>query len=419
MAAIQSLQPFVLPVRVEEIPAIDLDHFLGFIGPEREGFLLESGLEAAGTGHWHFCGLDPIGRFQATREHWQSKALDGSVFGGEEDPLAALESWWSGWSFDHDPKLAESLDLPFVGGAVGWIGYEAADAFLGLPLRKGPEGPIGELLSGVPEMNWRLYDELVAIDARDGRSWFLHRGREGWKERRWWLSTPWQKNSYTQRSTPKRESIRAGQCAPRITETSLTDEEYLACVEETRQRIGVGDVYEVNVARGLLLDDVPAAADLHRLWRQAQPVPYGAFIQGDPVSVVSASPEQFLSRRGDLISTRPIKGTVPREATAALDSAAAQRLLRNEKERAELAMIVDLERNDLGRICQPGSVAVTAAAEVEKYASVLHTVATVEGRLRGNPGPGEILRATFPGGSITGAPKIAAMEQIRQLEPWP
>jgi para-aminobenzoate synthetase component 1 len=205
----------------------------------------------------------------------------------------------------------------------------------------------------------------------------------------------------------------------RIEDASLNDEEYQAAVEQIRQRIGVGDVYEVNLARGLLLDEVPPARDLHRLWRAAQPVPYGALIQGDPVSVVSASPEQFLRRRGDHIVTRPIKGTVARPGDEQLDTEAARELLLDQKERAELAMIVDLARNDLGRICRPGTVEVKVAADVESYASVLHTVATIEGRLRGNPGPGEILRATFPGGSITGAPKIAAMEQIRQLEPWP
>ena len=203
----------------------------------------------------------------------------------------------------------------------------------------------------------------------------------------------------------------------RIEAASLSDQEYLGAVEEIRKQIGVGEVYEVNMARGLLVEGIPSAPDLHRLWRTAQPVPYGALIQGDPVSIVSASPEQFLRRRGEHIVTRPIKGTVPRHGDAKLDRESSRRLLEDEKERAELAMIVDLERNDLGRICQTGSVTVKCAAEVEEYASVFHTVATVEGRLRGDPGPGEILRATFPGGSITGAPKIAAMRYIERLEP--
>ena len=403
------VNPFLNPCRVESIEPVDVESLLDSIDSERHGFLLESGLDVAGTGRWHLAGLDPIGSFEATRDGWNLVDHRGEQISGDGDPLEALEQWWGSWSCPKPggdgPASGVIPHLPFTGGAVGWIGYEAADVFLGLPPREVPDGPVSRLLEGVPEMSWQLYDEVVAIDAVDGSCWFLHHGRDGWQERRWWLTS-------TQQSEPM-------QYVTRIEDASLNDEEYQAAVEQIRQRIRVGDVYEVNLARGLLLDEVPPARDLHRLWRAAQPVPYGALIQGDPVSVVSASPEQFLRRRGDHIVTRPIKGTVARHGDEQLDTEAARELLLDQKERAELAMIVDLARNDLGRICRPGTVEVKVAADVESYASVLHTVATIEGRLRGNPGPGEILRATFPGGSITGAPKIAAMEQIRQLEPWP
>jgi para-aminobenzoate synthetase component 1 len=405
----QPTNPFSSVPRVEPIEGVDAEILLDSIGSNRSGFLFESGLDVSGTGRWHLAGIDPIGSFEARRDHWILEHHNGEQISGEGDPLEALDRWWSGWSRPkhQDDSASNSCvsRFPFVGGAVGWIGYEAADVFLGLPPRQVPQGPVAQLLEGVPEMSWRLYDEVVVIDAIDGGCWFLHHERDGWQDRRWWLATDRQQE--------------ADSCRVRIEDASLNDEDYLAAVEQIRQRIGSGDVYEVNLARGLLLDGVPPARDLHRLWRAAQPVPYGAFIQGDPVSVVSASPELFLRRRGDRIVTRPIKGTVPRHGDERLDTDAARRLLQDEKERAELAMIVDLERNDLGRICRPGSVEVKVAAEVESYASVLHTVATIEGRLRANPSPAEILRATFPGGSITGAPKVAAMEQIRQLEPWP
>ncbi|MAW77012.1 MAG: aminodeoxychorismate synthase [Planctomycetes bacterium] len=407
MTATRIENPFLSAVEVEPLEAVDVERFLDSIGSHSEGFLLESGLDPAGTGGWHFCGLDPVASFEATRDHWTVSDPTGARTCGEGEPLEALEKWWRSWSSELPTAVSASsgVEIPFVGGAVGWIGYEAADVFLGIAARERFAGPLSELLDGVPELCWRLYDELVAIDAKNGNCWFIHRGRKGWQQRRWWLAPD-------QKQQPVRYQAL-------VEAASLSDQEYLAAVDEIRRQIGVGEVYEVNLARGLLIDGVPAAADLHRLWRAVQPVPYGALIQGDPVSVVSASPEQFLKRRGDKIMTRPIKGTVPSQGDEALDIEGARRLLLDEKERAELAMIVDLERNDLGRICQAGTVVVKNAAEVERYASVLHTVATVEGRLRGNPGPGEILRATFPGGSITGAPKIAAMEQIRQLEPWP
>ncbi len=398
--------PFDGPHSYEAIDVSDPADFLASMAPTQQGFLLESGFDVRGTGRWHICGVNPIGSFEATDDLWHSRQLGLPAKEGRGDVLDALDSWWRSWAVsDETPSHAG----PFVGGAIGWIGYEATDRFHGLPRRPLPDGPVSSLLDGIPDLCWKLYDEVVVIDAIEGRAWFHHHNRDGWQQRRWWLDPEPSSPLPAARST----------AGSRIIEASLADAQYLDAVSQIRESIGCGDVYEVNLALGMILDAVPCARDLHAIWRQVQPVPYAAMIQGDPFSLVSASPEQFLTRRGDRIGTRPIKGTVPRCGDPAQDQRAAKRLLEDPKERAELAMIIDLERNDLGRICVPGSVEVVAAAEVEEYASVMHTVATVTGTLRGHPGPGEILRATFPGGSITGAPKLAAMEQIRQLEPWP
>ena len=399
--------PFHAAPRIEALGPVEVESLLAAIGPGQPGFLLESGLDVAGTGRWHIAGVDPIGSFEASRDRWQVRTADGVIDCGRGDPLEQLDRWWKQWA-TKDPAGVESL--PFVGGAVGWIGYEAADPFLGLPPRQTPTGAIGSLLDGVPDLCWQLYDEVVLIDAIEQQGWSVHRGRAGWQDRQWWRRSG---------STSSDASDSISSSPVRIVESSLTDAQYLEAVTEIRHGIGLGEVYEVNLARGWIVDPVPSPVALHRLWREAQPVPYGAMIQGYPFSVVSASPEQFLSRRGGRIGTRPIKGTIARGRDRAEDRRAATALLADPKERAELAMIVDLERNDLGRICQPGTVEVVHPAQVERYASVLHTVATVTGELRGDPSPGEILRATFPGGSITGAPKLAAMERIRQLEPWP
>ena len=162
----------------------------------------------------------------------------------------------------------------------------------------------------------------------------------------------------------------------------------------------------------------PAWALAARLGRQ-HPVPYGAYLDLGSTQVVANSPELFLRRRGRRVETRPIKGTRPRGEGPSDDAALAAELLHDPKERAEHVMIVDLERNDLGRVCEVGTVTVERYAAVESHPTVHHLVSTIAGRLRPEVGLADLLRATFPGGSITGAPKVRAMEIIRELEPWP
>jgi para-aminobenzoate synthetase component 1 len=151
--------------------------------------------------------------------------------------------------------------------------------------------------------------------------------------------------------------------------------------------------------------------------KKTSPAPFAAFLRFDDLAVVSASPEWFYQTRGERLVTRPIKGTRPRATDPSDDARLADELRASPKDRAELTMIVDLERNDLGRVCQYGSVVVREPMTVESFAQVHHLVATVEGTLRATVGPVDVIRALFPGGSITGAPKIRAMEIIDELEP--
>ena len=191
-------------------------------------------------------------------------------------------------------------------------------------------------------------------------------------------------------------------------DATWTTEEYAAAVEHVREAIARGDVYQVNVVQHLsaAFDGDPAApaARLARL-RGLHPAPLG----DDGWAVVSASPEVFLSRRGSRLRTMPIKGTRPRGGAAELRT--------SEKDAAEHVMIVDLERNDLSRVCEPGSVRWPELMATRELAGVEHMVSTVEGTLREGVGLAEILEATFPGGSVTGAPKIAAVDLIAELEP--
>jgi len=210
---------------------------------------------------------------------------------------------------------------------------------------------------------------------------------------------------------------------------NFTRAAYLAAVARAREYIAAGDIFQVNLSRRFTVPLEPHApgpdlrpASLYVRLRHANPAPYAAYIGlGAGRAVLSSSPELFLDLAAGRVVTRPIKGTRPRRAAEAETSDFNRRqrddLLRSEKDKAELVMITDLERNDLGRVCDYGSVRVTEPRALEAYEAVYHTVATVEGRLHEGCDLVDLLRATFPGGSITGAPKVRAMQIIAELEP--
>jgi para-aminobenzoate synthetase component 1 len=183
--------------------------------------------------------------------------------------------------------------------------------------------------------------------------------------------------------------------------------------------VAAGDVYQVNLAQRFRVQSDEHPADVFLRLRDAQPVPFASYLDGDGFAVLCGSPERFLRVRGRRIETEPIKGTRRRGGDAADDAALRRALRADPKERAEHVMIVDLERNDLGRVCTTGSVHVPSLMRVESFVTLHHMVSTVRGTLRDDVGLGELLRATFPGGSITGAPKIRATQIIAELESAP
>jgi len=217
---------------------------------------------------------------------------------------------------------------------------------------------------------------------------------------------------------PEEPPARARRVGP--VSTSLPREDYLRAVGRVKELIVEGEIYQANLCQRLEADYCGDGFALYRELVRRNPAPMSAYLEIGSLAIVSVSPEVFLRiDPPDTLSTFPIKGTRARGATPAADAEAGRQLLASAKDRAELLMIVDLERNDLGRLCRVGSVRVPQLAGLESFPAVHHLVACVEGRLR--PGvdlPG-LLRATFPGGSITGAPKLRAMEVIREIEPVP
>lgn len=201
----------------------------------------------------------------------------------------------------------------------------------------------------------------------------------------------------------------------------MSEREYCDLVQKAQDHIAEGDIYQVNLSHRFSTPVPPSfsAYSLYEHLREKSPAPFGCFLHLGGRTAISSSPEQFLRISGRHIQTRPIKGTRPRFPDPERDEKSADDLLHSPKEIAELVMITDLERNDLGQICEFGTVIASELLQLERYSQVFHLVSTIEGVLRAEVGPLEAIRACFPGGSITGAPKKRAREIITQLEPSP
>ena len=200
-------------------------------------------------------------------------------------------------------------------------------------------------------------------------------------------------------------------------ESNFTKDSYIKTIKKAKEYIKAGDIYQVNLSQRFKFTLDVDPFDLYRVLRAINPAPFASFLNFGDVKIISASPERFLKKEGCRIQTRPVKGTRPRGESPSEDNRLKEELLASVKDRAENLMIIDLERNDLGRICEYGSVHVTKFMACEEYATVFHLVSTVEGKLTRNIGAIDCLINCFPGGSITGAPKIRSMEIIEELEP--
>jgi para-aminobenzoate synthetase component I len=286
---------------------------------------------------------------------------------------------------------------------VGYLGYE-----MGGELESLPTPPADDL--GLPDLHLGLYDSCLRWD---GRSWTLE-GTDAWR-----MLAPVEAEQIL--AAARRRSaaeIPVGSLAEGIVVSRPDQDGFEAAVTRAVERIAAGEIFQMNLCRRLEAR-VPAANlwPLYLRLRAASPAERGAFFDlGDGKAVLSISPELFLACRDGVVESRPIKGTRPRGVNPRDDRALARELLESEKDRAELTMIVDVVRNDLGRVCETGSVEMTSHAELMTLPTVHHTVSIVRGRLRPDAGPAELLRAAFPPASITGAPKIQAMAAIAAEE---
>jgi para-aminobenzoate synthetase component 1 len=315
---------------------------------------------------------------------------------------------------------------PFQGGAAGVLSYD-----LSRQLESIPPPAIDEF--AVPSLSVGLYDVVIAWDHVEDRAWLISQGfpetepaarrrraEARLREVKAWLAGPHQARADW--GDRPGWALPASALAPQFPiaaieglSSNFSREAYLAAVQRVIDYIREGDAFQVNLAQRLVYPAHDSPVELYLRLRTRNPAPFAAFFDLGEFQVVSASPERFVQVRQREVETRPIKGTRPVIASGEQDTG--RELLASEKDRAENVMIVDLLRNDLSRVCRPESVRVTQLCGLETYRYVHHLVSAIRGRLRDDSGPIDLVRAAFPGGSITGAPKCRAMEIIAELEP--
>ena len=341
---------------------------------------------------------EPLGRFDILFAHPAGRLVAPAATA--ERFLPALDRWWQ--REREAAPGATNHGVPFTGGLLVYLGYELAGQIEPrLRLRQPTVGPIAQAIR-IPA--------AVVHEHDSGRCWIV--AEEA-------AADLIPSIAADLRAAPRLPDARVG-----LLESSVVEDDprrYLDAVERALEYIGAGDIYQANLSRGwqATLRHGIQPHQVYRRLRETNPGPFSGLAVLDGVTVISSSPERLVSVRDGLVTTRPIAGTRPRGADPQADRALARELHAHPKERAEHVMLIDLERNDLGRVCEPGSVQVDEFMTIESYAHVHHIVSNVRGRLRADVTPGNVLAAVFPGGTITGCPKIRCMEIIAELEGAP
>jgi len=416
----------VRPVTVPEIRRIPDAwtplQVLGAVERDTHTLFLESGGDPGEASEWTLLAFDPV---------WRVEVREGALWrieGDREtripgDPLAALASVWpervAVETDGSEPGSWSELAFPFTSGLAGYLSYDLKDW-----IERFPAHAVRDL--DLPDLCLGFYDLVWAWRRSTGEGWVVSSGWTGGRseyepdrgrarmrlEQQWRVAADGAGRVAHDGARPRGRQNGSA----RVT-SNFPRDEYLQTVRRALDYIAAGDIYQVNLAQRFRVEPAPDHATLYRALREAASAPFLASFSLPGGGIASSSPERFFRIQGDRIETWPIKGTRPRGGTAAEDERLRSELLASAKDRAENVMIVDLERNDLGRVCEIGSVVVPALCDVSSHSNVHHLVSRVEGRLREDVHPVEVFRALFPGGSITGAPKIRAVEIIDELEP--
>jgi len=374
-------------------------------------FFLDSGFYHSQIGRYSFMGKNPYMTFKS-RKNKVSIVKEGNVSHIEGNPIDILD----GILNEYKCLPMDASYPPFQSGAVGYLAYDIGWHMEVLPNKA--ENDID-----LPESYFSFYDCVLAYDHLEEKCYLFSSG------------LPIKGMEAEERAKNKLEEI-SGQLYDFLKnpteiikdssthgnqkvdlKSHFTKEEYCKAVQKAKDYIAAGDIYQVNMTQRFETKSLMPPWELYCRLRKINPAPFAAYLELEEGTIVSASPERFIKVDGDYIETRPIKGTRPRRDNDEFNEKMKNELLNSKKDKAELVMIVDLERNDLGRICEFGTVKVEELFRLETYATVFHLVSTIVGKIKPDYGFKEIIKATFPGGSITGAPKIRAMEIIEELEP--
>ncbi|MCP8971161.1 anthranilate synthase component I family protein [Ectobacillus ponti] len=357
-------------------------------------------LESARGGRYHIAGLQPAAvlRGKGTELHITEGSRE-HVWEG--NPLDLVERYMA------ERQTAQHPDYPpFQGGAIGYFSYDCIRYIEKLDTLAADDLEI-------PDVFLLIFDEVYVYDKDEQKLWVMvtYEGEEAAaRERLRELQEPWLQPAPAVRlDYPAQEDA--------ALQVSFTEEGFMDAVKCVQEYIAAGDVFQVNlsVRQGKPLRSHPL--EIYTKLREINPSPYMGYMELGEFQIVSGSPELLIKKQGTAVSTRPIAGTRSRGKDLEEDEALARELIENEKERAEHVMLVDLERNDLGRVCRYGTVEVDEFMVIERYSHVMHIVSNVRGELASNQGVFDVIKAVFPGGTITGAPKIRTMEIIEELEP--
>jgi para-aminobenzoate synthetase component I len=364
---------------------------------EPYSFLLDSSMKNEKLGRYTFMGSNPFIVFKSKNQNITIEENNSttSLVGNPFEILKELMGKF---------KTEDKNELPFLGGAVGYFAYN-----MGHHIEKLPSTAVDDV--EIPDSCFGFYDSIIAIDHQTKETYIVAAGINEKPE------------TAIENLNRKLKSITAlslvnkeGEVCSEI-QSNFTKEAYLKAVQRIKDYIRSGDIYQANLTQRFKCYTEEAPFSIYSRLRQLNPAPFACFMNFGEGHILSSSPERFLKIQDNMIETRPIKGTRPRGKTADEDKANKEELLSSEKDKSELLMIVDLERNDLGKVSKTGTVKVPELFYPEEYATVHHLVATVTGEMQDGLEPIDVIQAAFPGGSITGAPKIRAMEIIDELEP--
>ncbi|MFO8081063.1 MAG: anthranilate synthase component I [Armatimonadota bacterium] len=377
-------------------------------------FLLESVAGGENIGRYSYLGIDPL-EVVSTRGHFATFGENGSSRTREledgEDPLDLVRGMLAPYQF----VPVEGCDR-FYGGAVGYLGYDTVRFFEDIPDDKPDD-------LGMPDAHFMLTDSLVIFDHVTRKMRVVANAHvTGDPQEAYWEAIKRIDRLVDALQQPLQQTEGNGSVPhipsdPSAMRSTMTKEQHREAVLKAKEYISAGDAIQVVLSHRMSADLDVDPFDLYRGVRAINPSPYMYYLSFGENKIIGASPELLVRCEDGEVVTRPIAGTRKRGNSEAEDLALEEDLLADEKERAEHIMLVDLHRNDLGRVCKPGTVSVDELMKVERYSHVMHIVSNVIGELREDRDAYDVLRASFPAGTVSGAPKIRAMEIIEELEP--